>query len=86
MSAIWAEIEKPEPVNFKDIISEQIACELREKKTLASKENTKNEILAELQSKNIEGDERLAKLVQIQVDQELNKNNISEESGKYLMT
>ncbi|CAH1997309.1 unnamed protein product [Acanthoscelides obtectus] len=82
MSCPWAKIEKPEPVNLTDVMSEELAREMQEKEykklqasaldtTEAEQEAiTSVENLLPSCSVSVDDDEMIAKMLQIQFDKE----------------
>lgn len=86
MSCPWAKIEKPEPVNFADIMSEQVAKDLQdkeEKKLLdiykdekqiveeaATVDDIPAEVLKAITDDSFESDAMIAQMLQMQYDKE----------------
>ncbi|XP_057666806.1 serine/threonine-protein kinase RIO3-like [Diorhabda carinulata] len=88
MSCPWAKIEKPEPINLEEIISEEVARELQakeEKKFKSQIEGTGNFIITKesedlplndlsLTSNGTENDEMIARTLQMQWDKEYDEH------------
>lgn len=86
MSSPWAKIEKPEPLNFEEIMSEQVATDLQAKEQkryfdrLESSDHTiseaagvgdiPEEVLKALSDDPVESDEIIARMLQMQFDKE----------------
>lgn len=86
MSCPWAKIQKPEPINFEDIMSEQVASDLQAKEQkkylneLEKSDKTINEaagfseipeeVLEALADDPVESDELIARMLQMQYDKE----------------
>lgn len=85
MSCPWAKIEKPEPVNFADIVSEQVAKDLqaKEQKFLDMYKKEKQiteeaamvddippEVLKAIADDTFESDAMIAQMLQMQYDKE----------------
>ncbi|CAH0563539.1 unnamed protein product [Brassicogethes aeneus] len=97
MSCPWAKIEKPEPVNFEDIMSEEVARDLQAKeekksfknvetteevKTMKSEENIPVDVLKAISSETYESDEMIAKMLQMQFNKEYD-DNLQRTAEKY---
>ncbi|KAJ8965126.1 hypothetical protein NQ314_004351 [Rhamnusium bicolor] len=97
MSCPWAKIEKPEPVNLEDIMSEEVARDLqaKEEKMYAEKISSKisttevnneddipPEVLKAVSSNGFESDETIARMLQMQFDKEYD-NELKRTEEKY---
>ncbi|XP_023018725.1 serine/threonine-protein kinase RIO3 [Leptinotarsa decemlineata] len=87
MSCPWAKIEKPEPVNFTDILSEEVARDLQAKEEKYIKKNeTKfspsdlevadipSDVLGAISNDDFQSDEVIAKMLQMQFDKEYDEH------------
>lgn len=95
MSCPWAKIDKPEPIKFEDIVSEQVASDLQEKEEkkylykLEKSDKTINqaagtgeipeEILQAFENDPMESDELIAQMLQMQFDKEYDEELKREE-------
>ena len=85
MSCPWGKIEKPEPVNLDEILSEEVARDLQAKEDKKYAEMTKSpskeegeippEVLEAIsQDATCQSDEMIARMLQMQFDKEYDEN------------